>query len=65
MTAALRFLREFARCLGAVFAFAAGYKLGERYALGRWLARCARRVDLEAWQAGYDLSTKRYEFYRR
>ncbi len=56
----MTFIREFARCAAAIFAFAAGYKLGERYALGRLEAKRARSLDAEAWQLGYDLSTKRY-----
>jgi hypothetical protein len=44
----------------AVFAFGAGYKLGERYELGELERRRARAADPEAWQLGYDLSTRRY-----
>jgi hypothetical protein len=59
-------VREFIRCARAIYAFGAGYKLGERYELGRLEAKRARSADPEAWQLGYDLSTKRYDgFYGR
>jgi hypothetical protein len=54
-------LKEFCVCVRAVFAFAAGYKLGERYKLGQIEMRRAQSADAEAWQLGYDLSTRRYE----
>jgi hypothetical protein len=54
------YIEEFKRCADAIFAFAAGYKLGERYTLGKLEAKRARSIDSEAWQLGYDLSTKRY-----
>lgn len=54
---------EFRRCVRAVFAFAAGYKLGERYLLGELEERRGKSADPEAWQDGYDLSTKRYQEY--
>ena len=53
--------KEFRVCVRAVFAFAAGYKLGERYRLGQIEMRRAQSADPEAWQLGYDLSTRRYE----
>ena len=52
---------EFRVCVRAVFAFGAGYKLGERYELGEIEMRRARAADPEAWQLGYDLSTRRYQ----
>ena len=52
---------EFRVCVRAVFAFGAGYKLGERYELGELERRRAQAADPEAWQLGYDLSTRRYE----
>jgi hypothetical protein len=54
-------LKEFRVCVRAVFAFAAGYKLGERYKLGEIEMRRARSADPEAWQLGYDLSSRRYQ----
>jgi hypothetical protein len=54
---------EFRVCVRAIFAFGAGYKLGERYEryeLGELERRRARAADPEAWQLGYDLSTRRY-----
>lgn len=56
----MKFIREFIRCARAIFAFGAGYKAGERYAIGEREAAFARRIDPEAWQSGYDLSAKRY-----
>lgn len=52
--------KEFKVCVRAIFAFGAGYKLGERYALGRLEEKRGKSADAEAWQLGYDLSTKRY-----
>ncbi len=54
-------LKEFWVCVRAVFAFAAGYKLGERYRLGEIEERCARSADPEVWQWAYDLSSRRYQ----
>ena len=45
----------------AWFAFGAGYKLGERYRLGELERRHGQSADPEAWQLGYELSTRRYE----
>jgi hypothetical protein len=56
----LDFVSEFIRCVGAIFAFGSGYKLGERYALGRLEEKRAKSLDPEAWKLGYDLSSKRY-----
>jgi hypothetical protein len=53
-------VHEFIRCAKAIFAFGAGYKAGERYALGEAEAARAKRIDAEAWQLGYDLSNRRY-----
>jgi hypothetical protein len=58
-------LTEFRRCVKAIYAFGAGYKLGERYELGKIEEKRARSADAEAWQLGYDLSTKRYESYQK
>ena len=44
----------------AIFAFGVGYKLGERYKLGELEERRGRAADADAWQLGYDLSTRRY-----
>src|SRR5580700_7030474 len=52
---------EFRVCVRAVFAFGAGYKLGERYRLGELERRRGQSADAEAWQLGYDLSTRRYD----
>ncbi len=52
---------EFRVCVRAVFAFGAGYKLGERYRLGELERRRAQSADPEAWQLGYDLSSRRYD----
>ena len=52
---------EFRVCVRAIYAFGAGYKLGERYELGELERRRAQAADPEAWQLGYDLSTRRYE----
>jgi hypothetical protein len=52
--------KEFRVCVRAVFAFGAGYKLGERYRLGEVERRRGQSADPEAWRLGYDLSTKRY-----
>ena len=52
--------KEFRVCARAWFAFGAGYKLGERYKLGQIEMRRAQSADAEAWQLGYDLSTRRY-----
>ena len=41
--------------------FGAGYKLGERYELGELERRRGQSADAEAWQLGYDLSTRRYQ----
>ena len=54
-------LKAFRVCIRAIFAFGAGYKLGERYRLGQIEMRRAQSADPEAWQLGYDLSTRRYE----
>lgn len=51
---------EFIRCVKAWLAFGGGYKLGERYKLGELEAKLTKSLDSEAWQLGYDLSTKRY-----
>jgi hypothetical protein len=53
--------KEFRVCARAWFAFGAGYKLGERYKLGELEERRGKSADPEAWQLGYDLSTRRYE----
>ena len=52
---------EFRVCVRAIFAFGAGYKLGERYELGELERRRGQGADAEAWQLGYDLSTRRYQ----
>ena len=52
---------EFRVCVRAIFAFGAGYKLGERYELGELERRRGQSADAEAWQLGYDLSTRRYQ----
>ena len=52
---------EFRVCVRAGLAFWAGYKLGERYKLGEIERRRAHAADPEAWQLGYDLSTRRYQ----
>jgi hypothetical protein len=52
-------LREFRVCVRAIFAFAAGYKRGENYALGTLEESRGKRADPEAWKLGYDLATKR------
>ena len=52
--------KEFFVCVRAIFAFGAGYKLGERYKLGKIEEKRARSADPEAWKLGYDLSTSRY-----
>jgi len=44
-----------------IFAFAGGYKLGERYLLGELERRHGQSADPEAWKLGYQLSTERYE----
>ena len=51
--------KEFRVCARAWFAFGAGYKLGERYRLGQIEMRRAQSADPEAWQLGYDPSTRR------
>lgn len=56
-------LTEFMKCVKAIYAFGAGYKLGERYELGKLEEKRGKSADPEAWQLGYDLSTKRYEPY--
>ena len=53
--------KEFRVCVHAVFAFGAGYKLGERYKLGELERRRGQSADPDAWQLGYELSTWRYE----
>jgi hypothetical protein len=53
--------KEFRVCVRAVFAFGAGYKLGERYKLGELERRRGQSADAEAWQLGYDLSTRSYK----
>ena len=53
--------KEFRVCARAWFAFGAGYKLGERYRLGELERRHGQSADPEAWQLGYELSTRRYE----
>jgi hypothetical protein len=58
------FLREFRICVRAIYAFGAGYKLGERYTLGRLEEKRGKAADTEAWQMGYDLSCKRYQSYK-
>src|SRR5580692_9958055 len=52
---------EFRVCVRAIFAFGAGYKLGERYRLGELERRRGQSADAEAWQLGSDLSTRRYD----
>jgi hypothetical protein len=42
-------LKEFCVCVRAVFAFGAGYKLGERYKLGALERRLGQSWDPEAW----------------
>ena len=39
-----------------------GYKLGENYRLGALEESRAKKADPEAWQAGYDLATKRHVY---
>lgn len=56
-------LKELRICIKAIFAFGAGYKLGERYELGNLLEKRGKSADPEAWQLGYDLSTKRHGDY--
>jgi hypothetical protein len=56
--------REFGRCVRAVFAFAAGYKLGEGYPLGKIEEARAKHADQEAWQLGYDLASKRNPYHQ-
>lgn len=51
--------REFKVCVRAIFAFAVGYKAGEKYRLGAILESRGKRADAEAWQIGNDLATKR------
>jgi hypothetical protein len=51
--------REFRHCVRAIFAFGAGYKLGEGYDLGRLEEARGKSADADAWQLGYDLATKR------
>ena len=53
--------KEFRVCARAVFAFGAGYKLGERYRLGEIERHRGQSADPEAWQLGYELSTRRYQ----
>lgn len=53
--------KEFRVCVRAIFAFAGGYKLGERYLLGELERRRGQSADPEAWKLGYQLSTERYE----
>jgi hypothetical protein len=53
--------KEFRVCARAAFAFGAGYKLAERYKLGELERRRGQSPDAEAWQLGYDLSTRRYQ----
>jgi hypothetical protein len=53
--------KEFRVCVRAIFAFAGGYKLGERYLLGELERRHGQSADPEAWKLGYQLSTERYE----
>ena len=53
--------KEFRVGARAWFAFGAGYKLGERYRLGELERRHGQSADPEAWQLGYELSTRRYE----
>ncbi len=55
-------INEFMFCVRAIYAFGAGYKLGERYELGKLEKKRAKSLDPEAWQLGYDLSTKRYNY---
>jgi hypothetical protein len=54
------FVKEFWVCVRAIFAFGAGYKLGERYKLGVLERRRGQSADPEARQLGYELSTRRY-----
>ena len=51
--------REFRRCVRAIFAFGAGYKLGEGYELGKYEEARGKSADAEAWQLGYNLAVKR------
>ena len=51
------------KCVKAIYAFGAGYKLGERYELGKLEEKRGKSADPEAWQLGYNLSTKRYKPY--
>ena len=53
--------KEFRVCARAWLAFGAGYKMGERYRLGELERRRGQSADPEAWQLGYELSTRRYE----
>src|SRR5467141_2639424 len=53
--------KEFRVSVRAIFAFAGGYKLGERYLLGELERRHGQSADPEAWKLGYQLSTERYE----
>jgi hypothetical protein len=55
------FIDNFIVCAKAIYAFGAGYKLGERYELGKLEEKRGKSIDAEAWQLGYDLSTKRYD----
>lgn len=55
------FFKEFWCCVKAIYAFGAGYKLGERYELGKLEEKRAKSADSKAWQLGYDLSTERYD----
>jgi hypothetical protein len=57
-------LAEFMVCVRAIYAFAAGYKLGENYRLGAIEESRAKKADPEAWQLGYDLATKRHVYAR-
>jgi hypothetical protein len=62
LTAYTKFtFKEFRLCVRAIFAFGAGYKLGERYRLGELERRHGQSADPEAWKLGYDLSTRRYQ----
>ncbi len=42
--------KEFRVCVRAIFAFAGGYKLGERYLLGELERRHGQSADPEAWK---------------
>jgi hypothetical protein len=55
-------LAEFKVCVKAIYAFGAGYKLGENYRLGAIEGPRAKKADPEAWKLGNDLATKRHAY---